>query len=264
MRRKIKKYKESITEFIQRVRREDKYANPEFNKIPKYYINLDRSKDRQKHMLKQFIDYEIENIEKFKAIDGNDIQSLREGEIDNVKYFNDYPNCTKYELAITLSHLECMRKGGEKGVFPFIIMEDDVDFLLINRWKKNIDQVIEEIPEDCDILHLFSHGVLKEGYHLNAYNCGAVCYIVTKQGHDKLLNSLYDSEQNIWNFCKKTGLDHILIDDGIKKLYNHYKYYPSLILQNIENFRSTHGKDFNTNSLWSGIYKKHIRWYMNN
>ena len=261
MRRKTKNI--DVEGFINKLRREDKYANPQFNKIPKYYINLDRSKDRNKHMLKQCIDYEVENIERFKAVDGNDITDKSKGEIDGIKYINDYPNCTKYEVAITLSHLECMRKAGKKGVFPFIIMEDDVDFLLINRWKKNIDQVVEEIPEDCDILHLFSHGIIKEGYHLNKYHTGAVCYIVTKQGHDKLLKSLYNNKQNIWNFDKTTGLDEIVIDDGIKKLYNHYKYYPTMILQDIKG-KSTHEKGLNSDSTWVRIYKKHIKWYMEN
>ena len=58
MRRKKRNNNENIEEFIQRIRREDKRANSEFNEIPKYYINLKRSKDKQKHMLKQFIDYE--------------------------------------------------------------------------------------------------------------------------------------------------------------------------------------------------------------
>ena len=233
MRRKIKKYEESIAEFIQRVRREDKYANPEFNKIPKYYINLDRSKDRQKHMLKQFIDYEVENIERFKAIDGNDIKSLREGEIDDVKYFNDYPDCDKYELAITLSHLECMRKAGEKGVFPFIIIEDDVDFLLINRWKKNIDQIIEEMPEDCDILHLYcSNNNNKKNYAIRTLGeTGAVAYLVTQKGYECLLKKLYSN--SVWNF---------VIDFGIRKLYRDYKIFPPLILFDYENLDSTHSK----------------------
>ena len=240
MRRKKNKNNKNIEEFIQRIRREDKRANSEFNKIPKYYINLERSKDRQKHMLKQFVDYEVENIERFKAIDGNYIKDLRKGEVGDIKYINDYPDCTKYELAITLSHLECMRKAGEKGAFPFIIMEDDVDFLLINRWKKNIDQVIDEMPETCDILHLFSHHGNKKGYILNKDHTGAVCYIITRQGYDKLLKLLYDSEKNIWNFNKNLNLEDIVIDDGIRKLYNRYNYYPGMFLQSIDSFKSCH------------------------
>ena len=162
--------------------REKVEKNESFNKIPKYYINLDRSKDRRQGLEAEIARYEVENINRFKAIDGRDIKDLHQGEIDGVKYVNDYSNCTKYQLAITLSHLECIRCAGEKGVFPFIILEDDVRFTLMPHWKKNIDEIIAELPEDCDILNLTCHmyGKEKEGIWKKDIktdkNAGAVAY----------------------------------------------------------------------------------------
>ena len=261
MRRKTKNI--DVEGFINKLRREDKYANPQFNKIPKYYINLDRSKDRNKHMLKQCIDYEVENIERFKAVDGKDITDKNKGEIDGIKYINDYPNCTKYELAITLSHLECMRKAGKKGVFPFIIMEDDVDFLLINRWKKNIDQVVEEIPEDCDILYLFSYNRRKyKNIITRKYfdDFGAVAYLITKKGYTKILKKLYIN--SAWSFQKKNKLKNIIIDNGIRKLYSEYKINPPLIIFDINYLSSTHVKINNNNILHKNIVFNIIKEYI--
>jgi len=75
--------------------REKVEKNEAFNKIPKYYINLDRSKDRSQALEAEIARYEVENIHRFKAIDGRDIKDIHQGEIEGVKYVNDYSNCTK-------------------------------------------------------------------------------------------------------------------------------------------------------------------------
>ena len=152
--------------------REKVEKNEAFNKIPKYYINLDRSKDRREALEAEIALYEVENIHRFKAIDGRDIKDIHQGEIDGVQYINDYSNCTKAQLAITLSHLECIRRAGEKDVFPFISLEDDVRFTLMPHWKKNINEIIAELPEDCDILSLTCtiRKKIEPGIHKNREN----------------------------------------------------------------------------------------------
>jgi GR25 family glycosyltransferase involved in LPS biosynthesis len=172
--------------------REKVEKNEAFNKIPKYYINLDRSKYRRQGLEAEISRYEVENIHRFKAIDGRDIKDIYQGEIDGVQYVNDYSNCNKYQLAITLSHLECIRRAGEKGVFPFIILEDDVRFTLMPHWKKNIDEIITEIPEDCDILNLvYRDGKDNKIPFSKEFYTSAVAYLVNEKGYNQILNIFY-------------------------------------------------------------------------
>jgi GR25 family glycosyltransferase involved in LPS biosynthesis len=227
--------------------------NEAFNKIPKYYINLDRSVDRREALEAEIALYEVENIHRFKAIDGRGIKDIHQGEIDGVQYVNDYSNCTKYQLAITLSHLECIRRVGEKGEFPFIILEDDVRFTLMPHWKKNIDEIIAELPEDCDILNLVHHNDKNNilGFTSEFYT-SAVAYLVTEKGYNQILNIFY---KDIWLFSKKLKLINCYIDFGIRSILKTYHYNPVLFLLDGDHQKySTHTGSSN--------YYKYIKIYL--
>ena len=219
--------------------REKVEKNEAFNKIPKYYINLDRSKDRRQGLEAEIARYEVENINRFKAIDGRDIKDIHQGEIDGVKYVNDYSNCTKAQLAITLSHLECIRRAGEKGEFPFIILEDDVRFTLMPHWKKNIDEIIAELPEDCDVLNMVYHINKKDILEFSTkFHTSAVAYLVTLKGYNRMINVYY---KNNWSFRKKLKLFNCYIDYGIRSILKTYHYNPVLfLLDGDSQIKSTH------------------------
>jgi len=254
------KLEAEVQKYIDKLKNEEKLPNDEFNSIPKYYINLDRSQNRRLYMKNHIKDYKVENIQRFPAIDGKNLPSMTNGEINGVKYFNNI-NC-KYspsQLAITLSHLECMRRGGETGHFPFMIMEDDVSFMLINKNKKGFNKIIEDTPKEVDFLHLFNYKELKEGYHINKGDSGAVCYIVFEQGYHKLMDKLYID--GIWTFTKGLNIKDIIIDSGIKTLYNHGKYFPSLILQSLEG-ESTHEGKNNGDKMYRKMLKNNIKFYL--
>ncbi len=236
-REKIMTYEEMEAKIAQL--REKVEKNEAFNEIPKYYINLDRSKDRLEALEAEIARYEVENIHRFKAIDGRDIKDIHQGEIDGVQYVNDYSNCTKAQLAITLSHLECIRRAGEKGVFPFIILEDDVRFTLMPHWKKNIDEIIAELPEDCEVLSLTCHMYGKEKEEFSTkFHTSAVAYLVTEKGYNRMINVYYN---NNWSFRKKLNLINCYIDFGIRKMLKTYHYNPVLfLLDGYSQRKSTH------------------------
>lgn len=225
--------------------REKVEKNEAFNKIPKYYINLNRSVDRLKALEEEITRYEVENIHRFKAFDGRDIKDIHQGEINGVQYVNDYSNCTKYQLAITLSHLECIRRAGEKGIFPFIILEDDVRFTLMPHWKKNIDEIIAELPEDCDILNLvYRDGKDNKIPFSKEFYTSAVAYLVNEKGYNQILNIFYKKK---WIFSKKLELINCKIDHGIRLKLKTYHHNPVLFLLDGEFQRkSTHGKERST------------------
>lgn len=225
--------------------REKVERNEAFNKIPKYYINLDRSIDRREALEKEIALYEVENIHRFKAIDGRDIKDIHQGEIEGVHYVNDYSNCTKYQLAVTLSHLECIHRAGEKGIFPFIILEDDVRFTLMPHWKKNIDEIISELPEDCDILNLVSIGSENTNKEFLQGNMScALASLITKKGYINLINLFFDN--TICSLKKNLKLDNINIDSSIRMELKTYHYNPVLfLLDGISQKNSTKGTEYN-------------------
>ena len=134
-------------------------------------------------------------------------------------------------------------------------------YIIIKDEKKNIDQVVEEIPEDCDILHLFSHfNYEKDIVKKNTNDHGAVAYIVTEKGYNIIIDIFY--ENNIWTFKKNINLKNIIIDDGLKKTIISYKYSPSMIILSLENLYSTHIPDrFCGDKGYTELYYSIINYY---
>ena len=227
-RRKEKKKKEKLIEYLN-----NNYTkNEALNKIPKYYINLDRSEDRRKHIEEEIEKYQIENMYRFKAIDGS------KKEEKNVNFITDYDNYIDYTLACTLSHLECIKKAGEKGVFPFIIFEDDMNFFLMPKWKINIDEIIEELPDDCEILQLTTHLIKDNNYGFtkgSQFSAGA--YLVTKQGYNKIMEKLYYN--NKWNLIKDDIKLGTFYADWIFFILKSYFTRPCLFLLDSDGLKST-------------------------
>lgn len=198
-----------------------KKSNTSFNNIAKYYINLDRSKDRKKHIEEQIKTYKISNIERVKAFDGSKIKNLKIGEIDGYKYKNTKkPNCKRSELAITMSHILAINKAYEKNKEYAIIMEDDIDFLLMPYWNLDFDNLLKDIPEDCDVL-LLAHSSLEKNIKIvsnkiKPTRVSGVCYLVTKKGMEKI-NKFYNDKSFIfsqkdmlwdWDFLNKMNIYH--------------------------------------------------------
>ena len=77
--------------------------------IPVYYINLDINIDRNYTMVKQLRKYNINGF-RIRALYGKLSNSVYEGEIDGVKFTNDY-SLSYGELGCTLSHLSAIKKS---------------------------------------------------------------------------------------------------------------------------------------------------------
>jgi len=198
-----------------------KKSNTSFNNIAKYYINLDRSKDRKKYIEEQIKTYKISNIERVNAFDGSKIKNLKIGEINGYKYKNTKkPNCKRSELAITMSHILAISKAYKKNKEYAIIMEDDIDFLLMPYWNLDFDNLLKDIPEDCDVL-LLAHSSLEKNIKIvsnkiKPTRVSGVCYLVTKKGMEKI-NKFYNDKSFIfsqkdmlwdWDFLNKMNIYH--------------------------------------------------------
>ena len=216
-----------------------------FDKIHKYYINLDRSTDRKESIEKEFEIYNVKNYERFPAVDGSKLDSLKEGEITGYKYSNDYPKLSKGELGASLSHLTAIKKAYEKGIDYVIILEDDVKFTLMPYWKKNLSEIIEEVPKDFDILLLtfqdFGKNKNNEDkiYKRPTNNSvqSSVCYLVSRRGMEKVHN-LFFSDKTI-SFRKEDELTDAIIDRGIWNKMEIYYTQPHLFPLDSLKFNTT-------------------------
>lgn len=203
------------------------------NNIDKiYWINLERSDDRKIRMENLLKNINIEN-ERVNAYDGH-----YENEI-NKKYFNCidgnecYPiNCNK-EYAILLSHLSCIEtfinnnnnNNNEKIYNIGLIYEDDLSFDFIQYWDKDIKTLIDETPDDWEILMLGYFSLnLEYKDEINKWDneWSALSYLINGDNIKKnnKINLLKD-ENNKWK-CNK---DEIMVADHY--IFKHFNTYVS-------------------------------------
>lgn len=232
--KKIKNAKKMIN-----ILKQNKNCDDFFINFPKYYINLDKSKDRNNNMINQIQNYKIKNIKRISAFNGNDIKSIKNGIINGYKYYNKNDNnLTKNELAITMSHLYAIYIASNEGNENVIIFEDDVEFTLAPYWKKNLNNIINELPKNTDILSLTYKFINNDMEIINNKYVNGVAYLVTKKGMEKC-KKLFDGKT--FNFNNKC----IIWDIGILQnylntyslstpmfLYDNFKYSSTRINQN--------------------------------
>ena len=127
--------------------------DPSFDQVPKYYINLDRSKDRNNVMKEEIAKYSVKNIERFPAVDGRLLKNVNKGEINGYTY-QVKNNIKLPELGATLSHLLLIKKIYDLKLDYALIMEDDMHFSLAPYWEKSLQDLIKETPKDWELLYL--------------------------------------------------------------------------------------------------------------
>lgn len=221
-----------------------------FNSIKKYYINLERSKDRLESIEKEFRDYEIGNYERIEACDGKYLSSIKKGKFKELEFENiKDKKVTKSELATTCSHLKAIKKSYDDGEEMAIIMEDDMNFTLMPHWKKSLGEILENIPTDLELLQL-THGkygylflnILKPDFkkyykeqkiklrnRKETFCMGS--YLITRLGMKKIIDKFFVKNKIILNNDKD-----IRIDIGILDLIKTYYLTEPLFL--LDNFKS--------------------------
>ena len=122
-----------------------------------YFINLDRRPDRYEHFLKQCHDNNIEynKISRFKALDGNlyEFSKKEKNMFINIDYKTKH--FSKKIMGNQLSHYYILKEMIEKNYNYIIIFQDDVQFR--NNFKNELDNVINNIPENAEIVNIGFH-----------------------------------------------------------------------------------------------------------
>ena len=190
-----------------------------FNNCDIYYINLDRSKDRNKVMIEQSIKHEL-NIKRISAVDGKKIN------LDNKKLDFFLKNLRQHfkknqqrlgHLGVFFSHLNIFKLFNKSNKDYCIIMEDDC-YITTNTFKNDIVNNLKNIPSDWDIIlcgyHIDDdwskeHKIYNKDLKYNKgilninYFTGLHCYIINKKSVKKLLSSLIQPTWYIdWEISK--------------------------------------------------------------
>lgn len=249
-------YYEKSKKIIDKIKKK-KENDSKFNSIKKYYINLDRSMERKESLEKEFRDYNIKNYKRIKACDSKDIENISYGKFDDIEFENKfYKNISLNEISGTCSHLKAIKKAYDDGEEMAIIMEDDLKFTLIPYWLKPLKDIIENLPEDLEVLQLgsqkygklniwnyFKKKEIKKDYkkvetinrEKERYSC-AICYLITRKGMEKIVNNFFINDKIVFFDYKKKD---IKIDSSIFDFMNTYSLSPPYFLTDSFEHEST-------------------------
>lgn len=125
------------------------YMN-KLNNLPHIlWINLDISKDRYDYIIEHFKYFNITNHTRIKAI-------------SHLEITNSY-KILKKPFATTQSHLKALKYFLNNFNDEYIIIaEDDLSFQYIKYWEYDFWTYINKIPDDWEIIKLFTHYELFE------------------------------------------------------------------------------------------------------
>lgn len=194
-----------------------------------YWINMNKSKNRRIHMEKELKKYSLNN-ERIEGVNGNQLENYK---VKIPEKFNDKFKKNKNVVGCALSHLKCIKKAYDNNDEYCIVMEDDICFKTISKWKDPLSKIIKEAPKDWDILHLSmsNKDLIDNLFQMdnkyikrNIEHYGAIAYLVNKKG----INKIYKKYElnNIPNFVD-SNLDYqkinVLTSENI--IYNHVNTY---------------------------------------
>lgn len=189
-----------------------------------YYINLDKSKERNtKFIEKELIKTNIK-FERYVGIDGNIIK------FDDIKdeslILDKSDKRIGGNIAIYLTHTSLWKKISEdtNDNNIYLICEDDA--ILPNDFDSKLDELCKYIPEDWNFFYLFynkrvegekiNNNIIKPHSHkIYCVNTGFVCYLIKPSACRILIKNMlpFDLTKNIGNYGTS-------IDFYIKNYYN--------------------------------------------
>lgn len=167
------------------------------------WINLDKSINRKEYMEKILKNIKIPNI-RVSAIDGNN------NNLDKIITIEKERELSSLQIAVTLSHIKAISLLNNIEGNYFMICEDDISFKNLDYFNKDdtLEKIIKESP-NFDILMLYKTCIndIDNEYEdwMNAYNkgihlYGAVCYIISRDGINKLNKIVNYIDDNNFKF----------------------------------------------------------------
>ena len=189
--------------------------------IPIYYINLDRSTDRNSYINKQLTSFPTKRIQ---AIDYQD-----HPEKIPTLYTDSKHTELKY-LACLASHLKAIQTAYYDNLEEVLISEDDIDFTIFKKTYPQIANLWKDHRDELELLQLHSSSkdsieklyrtlldtrkikLIQKNIHNMTY-WGATLYLINRKGMKKVMD-LYRPEENdfdITGFKKYKTLSDVLL-----------------------------------------------------
>ena len=232
-----------------------------------YWINLDRSKNRFINMTKILSTLSVKNI-RIPAIDGKTMSAANI--YNNFNLLNNIPqlNITPIEYACLLSHLNTIKTFSESQYEIALILEDDVSMEFNKYWNKTVQDVIDNAPNDWDIIMLSyttDLPYLTDYYTLNknGYIPGAFSYLIRKESAVKFINSIYTNNK----YTLESNITHTA-DIYLFSIFKTYVYkYPFFTYpdDNDSTIHSEHiNMHINSKKIIIDIWKKYYIEYISN
>jgi GR25 family glycosyltransferase involved in LPS biosynthesis len=187
-----------------------------------YYINLERSDERRNAMETILSDSVFDNIPKHRivATDGKNTTEMHE----RLGEYSKQNNTSDYEYACLISHLDTIQEFNKSGYNVALVLEDDASLEFKTYWKKSINEVIQNAPNDWEIITLYHNCPSDKNFNDNEYENHlykkygyTLAYIINKNGSDKFISSHVKNNK----YALKNTPEHI----ADVYLYEHIKTY---------------------------------------
>lgn len=182
-----------------------------------YCINLDRRKDRWEECLLEFNKYNLKNIHRFSAIDGNTLTQGKSGFV------------TPSRLALILTNIKILENAIKENYRSILILEDDIEF---TDEINNISEYFKFLPNDWDMLYFGGnhnqHMKIDPPKIINEKVCklhhtfSTHCVAINQKAFTVILDRL--KKQN-------NALDVIYVE--LQKSLNVYSFYPLIATQRV-------------------------------
>lgn len=211
--------------------------------IPIYYINLDKSFDRNYLMTKQFEKHGITNFQRIPAVYGKKFHNKKKGRLNNgYNFVNEFTTLNLSEIGCTLSHMLAIKQAYENGDKMALIMEDDVSLGLMPFWENDLKYYLDK--DDWDIIQLSNsscdHDTLNDFTDFS-YDCyGTFVYVIKRSGMENILNEFFP-KKTIYLKPSKSGKNttggtsdvFIYKNAGVSKMINVPLFFTIDLLTNI-------------------------------
>lgn len=182
-----------------------------------FCINLDRRRDRWEECLTEFNKYNLEDIERFTAIDGNNLPQVKSGFV------------TPSRLALVLTNIDILERAIQNNYQSILILEDDVEFTdEVNK----ISEYFKFLPEDWDMLYFGGNHnqhvgiappkIINEKVCKLHHTFSTHCVAINKRAFTTILNRLKKRDN---------ALDVMYVD--LQSTLNAYSFYPMIATQRV-------------------------------
>ena len=165
-----------------------------------YYINLNRSRDREIVFLKVHQQYKSNlniQLHRIPAYDGNNLSLYNDVFIEPG---NKDIKINNYEFACSASHIKAILQSYNNNDECSLIIEDDIIPQHYDKWGCTLQEIIKNKPNDAECIQLTCNDkyqikrLIEMKHKYEQWSSKFVstgCYYITRCGMEKILNRFY-------------------------------------------------------------------------